>query len=72
MQQKVNKNNSINKIPIASSIILTFFLIWNIGLFFTKTALSAKILAAGSFFILISILILFWKETLKHRRTVNT
>lgn len=72
MQQKVYINKPNKAGVIIASIIISFILILNVGLFFNKTALFAKFLAASSFFILLFVLILFWKEIVKYRPSVHS
>lgn len=66
MQQKImNLSNKI-KSQVIASIMLSAFLIWDVFIFFNKTTITSKLLAAGSFIILLSLLILFWNQTLKN------
>lgn len=62
-----------NKIKgqIVANLMLSIFLIWNVIVFFNKTTLVPKLLAAGSFIIFLSLLILFWNQTLKNIKHEN-
>lgn len=66
MQQgSLSSNNKPMRFDIGVTILFSF-LIWDVFILFDKTAITPRLLAAGSFIILLSLLaVLFWKKNTK-------
>ena len=59
-----NKNIGL----IIATIIISCFLIWDVFIFIEKEAITAKLLAAGSFILLLYLFILFWIQMFKNMK----
>lgn len=65
MEQKhSNKSNRKTLLGIGN-ILFILLIVFDVYLFFTKTAMVAKLLAAGSFVLLIALLVLSLRKTTK-------
>lgn len=68
MQQgSLNSGNRQVSLTI-SSIIISCILIFDVYLFFEKTAIAAKLLATGSFILLLYLLVLFNVQMFKNTK----
>ncbi|MFD1928917.1 hypothetical protein ACFSFY_12820 [Sporosarcina siberiensis] len=61
------RNSNINEKTLLGigNIIFIFLIVFDVYLFFTKTSMVAKLLAGGSFVLLMALLILSLKKTIK-------
>lgn len=49
-----------------AGLMLSWFLLFDVYLFFTKTSVAAKLLAGGSFILLLLLVIPFWIKIFKN------
>lgn len=71
--QKVSLDSSKRKTgQIIAGLVLSCFLIFDVYLFFTETAIAAKFLAGGSFVLLLILVIPFWIKIFKNFKQGNS
>ena len=63
MEQKRSNNSNVKALLVIGNILFVLLIVFDIYLFFTKTAMVAKLLAAGSFVLLLALLVLSLRKT---------
>lgn len=65
MEQKPLNNSNRRTLLVIGNILFILLIVFDIYLFFTKTTMVAKLLAAGSFVLLIALFVLSLRKTIK-------
>ena len=67
MEQKRSNKSNMKTLLVIGNILFILLIVFDVYLFFTKTSMVAKSLSAGSFVLLVALLVLSLGKTPKSR-----